>query len=216
MAAPEDVLTASRPPADFLQATGSARDGFLLHAYEDASATTRRTERPLDTRAVTDVVTRYLADVADWDAGVAWRPAPADAPRGLRGLGLPGAIAFVIFAGAFVVALALGRAAGGPPATAADWGRGLAAIAILSLYIGWLDVFFRWLRPRAARALGARLGAPVAESLHTLDAGTWTVSGTGAGRRLLVYTLDFALLVLATVLPIAAPAIAAFLAWGRP
>ena len=73
-------------------------------------------------------------------------------------------------------------------------------IALFAGYALWLFAFFQWVRPRAMRALGRRLGTKVEESLDIVDAGTWStdddapVTKTGA-----VIGADFVLLLLGTV-----------------
>jgi hypothetical protein len=73
-------------------------------------------------------------------------------------------------------------------------------IAVFAGYALWLFAFFQWVRPRAMRALGRRLGTKVEESLDIVDAGTWStdddapVTKTGA-----VIGADFVLLLLGTV-----------------
>src|SRR5262245_19105188 len=69
----DDVLTPFRPPADFLQASGSHARGFMLNAYEDAQGTSLSSTRPVNTAGVTIVFTRYQGGAQDWRAGVSWR-----------------------------------------------------------------------------------------------------------------------------------------------
>jgi hypothetical protein len=206
----DDVLTLARPPAAFLQATGSPAHGFLLNAYDDAAGASRATSERLDTASVTAVLSRFLRGDARWGDRLPWSTEPRPWPPAWRSLTV-GGIALAVFLGAFVAAMTaahLGGAAARPSRD--DWLRGLGALVVIAAYIAWLDCFFRVLRPRAARWLGARMGTRVAESAQPVDAGTWTATGGRLGARLGVYLADIALLLAGVVLPLAVPAVAAF------
>lgn len=210
MARADDVLTLSRPPAAFVQATGSPAHGFLLNAYDGSGLSSRTTARRLDAAMVTAALSRYLRRDASWGDPLPWAtPAPPRSPV-WRSLGA-GGIALAVFLGAFVAAMIaahLGGATGRPGRE--DWLRGLGAVVAMAAYIAWLDCFFRVLRPRAARWLGARIGTRVAESTTVVDAGTWTATGGRLRGRLGVYLVDLALLLAGIVLPLPAPAVVAF------
>ena len=211
----DDVLTLSRPPAAFVQATGCPTHGFVLSAYDETRSASRATARRLDTRSAADALSRYLGGDARWGDALSWAAAVPPRPRGWRSLGA-GAIALAIFGGALVAAMIvseMGDAPGRP--TRADWLRGLGAVVALSAYIAWLDGFFRVLRPRVARWLGARMGMRVEESIAPVDAGTWHATGGSLGARLLVPALDLLLLLAGVMAPLAVPAVAAVWALGR-
>lgn len=211
----DDVLTLFRPPADFLQAGGSHARGFMLNAYEDAQGTSLSSTRPINTAGVTIVLTRYLGGTQDWRAGVSWRSGAERQSRARPRIGA-GLIAFAIFATAFVAALLIAQFSNAPGRpTGGDWLRGFAGIVVISCYIGWIDFFFRVLRPRLARRLGARLGLRVVESTRLYDAGTWNALGGSIDKRLLVYALDIVVLIAGTLLPLAVPAVIIFLLAGR-
>lgn len=208
-----DILSLHRPPADFAQVTGSAAKGFMLNVYEDARGANLISARALDAAGITAALAGYLNGAPDWQTHVQWR-ADAGQQKGARryvGVGA-GLIAFAIFATALAAAMGMTYFSDTPaPLSAGDWLRGFAAITVIAGYIGWLDYFLRALRPRLARRLGAKLGIKVFESSRLYDAGTWETSGGSIGSRLLVYGLDILLLGAGTALPIAAPAVIAFM-----
>lgn len=209
-----DVLTLRRPPADFVQVIGAPAKGFTLNVYEDAQgASLSSKNRALRSNTVARALAAYLHGDPNWKAGLAWQ---SGVEEQRRVPGAAGLIAFAIFGAGFAVAIGVSQMSDtGVRPSGGDWLRGFAGVAALSLYIGWLDFFFAALRPRLADQVGARLGARVAESLDAWDAGTWNASGGRLGRRLLVYGLDFFVLIVGVMAPVAAPAALAFILFAR-
>ena len=213
----DDMLTLRRPPTDFIQATGSLRDGFALNVYEDANgANLYSTNAALPATMVAAIFARFLRGEGDWQRGVQWQSGAAQQGKlQRRRPGMAGLIALGLFGTAYLAAgvlIALGKL---PGAKGSDYAIGWIAIVGLAVYIGWLDVFFSAVRPNLGTWLGKQLGLRVSESFNLLDAGTWTARGGSLARRLIVYVLDLSLLVAATVLPLAIPALLAFLIFGE-
>lgn len=212
--AQEDILTLYRPPADFLQATGSPSGGFTLNAYDDTQGTNMTSAFPLNSAGVIAVFVRYLRGAPDWHSNLHWQ---SSTERGARSRWRPGVgvIAFAIFTTALLAGMVLSQLsdAGGRP-SAGDWLRGFAGIVVISVYIAWLSFFFRTLRPRLASWLGEHLGISIAESTRLYDAGTWTASGS-VGKRLLVMMLDIGVLMASVMLPIALPGLIGLLVFAR-
>jgi hypothetical protein len=213
----DDVLTLRRPPADFIQASGSAEGGFRLNAYEDARGVSLASAGPrLEAAQVSAIFLRFLRQEDDWHSGVAWQSgAEAQRRSGRRFPGAAGLIALAIFGAAYLAAGAWMWLEQPPGVTWGDYLLGWAAILGLSLYIGWLDLFFSLLRPRLGDQIGGVLGMQVSESLSPLDAGTWRASGGAPGNRLVVYGLDILALIAATLLPLAILGAAALILFSR-
>jgi hypothetical protein len=212
--APGDTLTLYRPPADFLQASGSQAAGFTLNGYDDTRGTNMTSAFPLNSAGVVAVFVLYLRGAPDWHNQLHWQTAadPGARSRWRPGIGL---IAFAIFTTALLAGMALSQLSNAPGRpSAGDWLRGFAGIVVISGYIAWLDLFFRSLRPRLADWLGARLGISIAESLQLYDAGTWTASGS-VGKRLLVMLLDIGVVLFGVIGPLALPALIALLIFAR-
>jgi hypothetical protein len=212
--APGDTLTLYRPPTNFLQASGSPADGFTLNAYDDAHGTNITSAFPLNSASVVAVFVLYLRGAPDWQNSLHWRSAAEQSARSRWRPGI-GVIAFAIFATALLAGMALSQLSNAPGRpSAGDWLRGFAGIVVISVYIAWLDFFFRKLRPRLADWLGTRLGTSITESLRLYDAGTWTASG-GIGKRLLVLALDIGIVIVGVIGPLALPALVGLLVFAR-
>jgi len=214
----DDVLTLRRPPADFVQVIAAPAKGFTLNVYEDARGVSVSSKnRALRSNAVARALAAYMSRDPGWNSGLAWQSGAEEQRRGQRRVpGATGLIAFAVFGVGFAVAMGVSQMSDtGTRPTGGDWLRGFAGVAAISLYIGWLDFFFAALRPRLEDKTGARLGVQVAESLDAWDAGTWNASGARLNRRRLVYGLDFLVLIVGVMVPVAAPALLAFILFAR-
>jgi hypothetical protein len=212
--APGDTLTLYRPPTDFLQASGSPADGFMLNAYEDAHGTNMTSAFPLNSADVVAVFALYLRGAPDWHNNLHWRSAAEGSAqsRWRPGIGL---IAFAIFSTALLAGLVMSQLSSAPGRpSAGDWLRGFVGIVVISGYIAWLEFFFRRLRPCLANWLGARLDTSIVESLRLYDAGTWTASG-GFGKRLIVLMLDICIVIVGVIGPLVLPALIALFVFTR-
>jgi hypothetical protein len=216
MARKDDVLTLLRPPADIIQATGSAARGFALNIYDDARGTNLVSANPaLKMATVVAIFVRFLHG-EKWDGDIPWRSGAEKQRKSQRRLpGLAGLIALAIFGAAYLAA-GVGMWQTQPPGfTWRDYGLGCIGIAVLAFYIGWLDIFFSILRPRLGDWIGGIFGIHVQESLNILDAGIWNVSGGTMGQRLLVHAIGIVILLIGVMIPIAVPAMMAFLLFAR-
>jgi hypothetical protein len=227
MAGDDDVLSLHRPPADFMQAMGSATKGFVLNAYDDTQGTNLVSgKRRLDMATTAAMLGRF-AEGRDWQAALRGEPGEAsgkgrvswqsgaERQRKAEGLmnkpGMAGLIAFSIFAVPFLGVMGVSKLlSSAAPVTWGDLLAGTLAIAGLSLYIGWLDVFFRGLRPGLAEGLGDRLGVKIKESFDYWDAGSWVARGGTRVNRVLVLFLDLFILLAGTMLPFAMIALVLF------
>ncbi len=217
LAGPDDVLTLHCPPADFVQATGNPSKGFALNAYDDAQGANLVSDRrSLDIATTAAMLTGFLRG-GDWHTsvpGVRWQSGAKRQDRSEGFMGLPGAaglIAFAIFAIPFVGVVGILQLLGAQlPLTGGDLLAGTLAIAVMSVYIGWLDFFFHSLRPRLAQRLGSRLGVRIRESFDYWDSGSWVARGGTRTNRVLTMLLDFFILLAGTVLPLGVPAVILF------
>jgi hypothetical protein len=212
----DHMLTLHRPPSDFVQVTGDSNKGFVLNAYEDAKGFNFFSKKLLKTDRVVHILKNYLDANPHWTEGFAWQSGNEKQQKAQRRIpGLAGLIAFGIFATAYFAAGVMIWKNQPLGFTWKDYTRGWIGITVIAGYIGWIDFFFSWLRPRLARWLGAKFDLHITESMRLYDAGTWDASGGNVGKRALIYALDIFILIFSVMLPIAIPVVMALILFGK-
>jgi hypothetical protein len=212
----ENILTLSRPPADFVQVIGNTLKGFTLNYYDDEKGSNFISKKIREMDSITHVLTAYLKNDPNWSSALSLRSSATRQHKAQRRIpGMAGIIAFGIFGTAYLAAGIVMWINRPPGFTGRDYALGWVGIAVIAGYIGWINFFFSSIRPRLARSLSAKLGVDISESMNLYDAGTWNAMGGHLGSRLLVYALDIVILLLSLMLPVAIPAVIIFILFAR-
>ncbi len=158
---------------------------------------------PIDLQTAIECLLLARANDQRWLEAIDWRM-----PRKRHQGRIAGLIAFAVFGIPYAIFGGYALYTKAPGVDAKTFWIGLAAVVAIAGYIAWLDFFFGPVRHGLARIVGQRLGGHVSES-YGLDAGAWNIEtpdreslGRTVYANVLVRVIDFAVLMVATLLPV--------------
>jgi len=217
----EATIALWKSDQEMLQAAGVPASGFVVnyqHTREKCDWTSAN--QALKMQTVLRALTAFARSEPSWKTMFAWNTSVT--PRWAKWFDIPpGLAALLIFAPITLIALWYSGQSDAPGTMPfhASAPRALVGVTLIAGYTQWVDVFLRYIRPRAKFALMNFFGVNIVESKPEINilTGTpiselWDVQGTASlGVRAFVLIADMVILLGGFVGPILVTCVPLFL-----